>query len=125
MKIKTVILRPGTILSWKEYGLFTRLYNKLRGRKLPDNKFTVLLHGVELLAIDNFHVTAYEPIRKYSRQELTKLGSLFYVDKHNWDTISYAINLVRPNTFTNTDSIGNCKYYIKRDLNAESSEYIF
>lgn len=125
MKFKIVMLKPGTVLSWKEYSLFTRLYNKLRGRQLPDNKFAVLLHRTELLTNDSFPITAYEPIRKYSKQELTRLGSLFYVGEDNWDTISYAINLVRPNTFTNADSIDNCKYYIKRDLNAESSEYIF
>lgn len=126
MKIKSILLKPGTILCWSEYNIFTRLWNKLKGKELANNRFTILPYKSELLTIDNFHVIAYEPIRKYNKQELSKLNSIYCIEEeNNWSTVSYIINLIRPNTFTNTDTIENCKYYKKRNLNAESTEYIY
>ncbi len=126
MKIKSVLLKPGTILCWNEYNIFTKLWNKLKGKELVNNRFTILPYKSELLTIDNFHVIAYEPIRKYNKQELSKLNSIYCIEEeNNWSTVSYIINLIRPNTFTNTDTIENSKYYKKRNLNAESTEYIY
>ena len=95
MKIKTTIVRPGTILCWKEYNIFTKLWNKLKKRDLPYNKFEIIPTSIELLTIDRYNFVAYTPIRKYN------------------------------NTFDNSSTKKKCKKNKKKDLNEVSSEYIY
>lgn len=127
MKIKTTIVRPGTILCWKEYNIFTKLWNKLKKRDLPYNKFDIIPTSIELLTIDKYNFVAYAPIRKYSKQEIHKLQSVYdnCVNDRNWEDIKAIINIVRPNTFNDYSTLEECKYYKKIDLNEESSEYIY
>lgn len=127
MKIKTTIVRPGTILCWKEYNIFTKLWNKLKKRDLPYNKFEIIPTSIELLTIDKYNFVAYAPIRKYSKQEIHKLQSVYNncVNDRNWEDIKAIINIVRPNTFNDSSTLEECKYYKKIDLNEESSEYIY
>lgn len=127
MKIKTTIVRPGTILCWKEYNIFTKLWNKLKKRDLPYNKFEIIPTSIELLTIDKYNFVAYAPIRKYSKQEIHKLQSVYdnCVNDGNWEDIKAIINIVRPNTFNDSSTLEECKYYKKIDLNEESSEYIY
>lgn len=127
MKIKTTIVRPGTILCWKEYNIFTKLWNKLKKRDLPYNKFEIIPTSIELLTIDKYNFVAYAPIRKYSKQEIHKLQSVYdnCVNDRNWEDNKAIINIVRPNTFNDSSTLEECKYYKKIDLNEESSEYIY
>lgn len=127
MKIKTTIVRPGTILCWKEYNIFTRLWNKLKKRDLPYNKFEIIPTSIELLTIDRYNFVAYTPIRKYNKQEIYKLQSIYgnCIEDRNWDDVKIIINIIRPNTFDNSSTLEECKYYKKIDLNEESSEYIY
>lgn len=127
MKIKTTIVRPGTILCWKEYNIFTKLWNKLKKRDLPYNKFEIIPTSIELLTIDKYNFVAYAPIRKYSKQEIHKLQSVYdnCVNDRNWEDIKAIINIVRPNTFNDYSTLEECKYYKKIGLNEESSEYIY
>lgn len=127
MKIKTTIVRPGTILCWKEYNIFTRLWNKLKKKDLPYNKFEIIPTSIELLTIDKYNFVVYAPIRKYSKQEIHKLQSVYdnCVNDRNWEDIKAIINIVRPNTFNDYSTLEECKYYKKIDLNEESSEYIY
>lgn len=127
MKIKTTIVRPGTILCWKEYNIFTKLWNKLKKRDLLYNKFEIIPTSIELLTIDKYNFVAYAPIRKYSKQEIHKLQSVYdnCVNDRNWEDIKAIINIVRPNTFNDYSTLEECKYYKKIDLNEESSEYIY
>ena len=125
MKIKTTIVRPGTILCWKEYNIFTKLWNKLKKRDLPYNKFEIIPTSIELLTIDRYNFVAYAPIRKYSKQEIHKLQSVYDINDRNWEDFKAIINIVRPNTFNDSSTLEECKYYKKIDLNEESSEYIY
>ena len=101
MKIKTTIVRPGTILCWKEYNIFTKLWNKLKKRDLPYNKFEIIPTSI--------------------------LQSIYgnCIEDRNWDDVKTIINIIRPNTFDNSSTLEECKYYKKIDLNEESSEYIY
>lgn len=127
MKIKTTIVRPGTILCWKEYNIFTKLWNKLKKRDLPYNKFEIIPTSIELLTIDKYNFVAYAPIRKYSKQEIHKLQSVYNncIPNSYWEDVKTIINIVRPNTFNDSSTLEECKYYKKIDLNEESSEYIY
>lgn len=136
MEIKSAIIQPGTILCWKEYNIFTRLWNKLRGKELPNNKFIVVPYKVELISLNKYYfksngtgsysIAAYVPIRKYSKRELDELTTIYRDDTsdRSWSSIRDIINIIRPNTFTGS-TIENSKYYRKRDLNAEANEYIY
>lgn len=78
MKIKTTIVRPGTILCWKEYNIFTKLWNKLKKRDLPYNKFEIIPTSIELLTIDRYnlqHILLYVSIinRKYINYNLSMI----------------------------------------------------
>lgn len=127
MKIKTTIVRPGTILCWKEYNIFTKLWNKLKKRDLPYNKFEIIPTSIELLTIDRYNFVAYAPIRKYSKQEIHKLQSVYNncIPNSYWEDVKTIINIARPNTFSDSSTLEECKYYKKIDLNEESSEYIY
>lgn len=127
MKIKTTIVRPGTILCWKEYNIFTKLWNKLKKRDLLYNKFEIIPTSIELLTIDKYNFVAYAPIRKYSKQEIHKLQSVYNncIPNSYWEDVKTIINIVRPNTFSDSSTLEECKYYKKIDLNEESSEYIY
>lgn len=127
MKIKTTIVRPGTILCWKEYNIFTKLWNKLKKRDLSYNKFEIIPTSIELLTIDKYNFVAYAPIRKYSKQEIHKLQSVYNncIPNSYWEDVKTIINIVRPNTFSDSSTLEECKYYKKIDLNEESSEYIY
>lgn len=127
MKIKTTIVRPGTILCWKEYNIFTKLWNKLKKRDLPYNKFEIIPTSIELLTIDRYNFVAYAPIREYSKQEIHKLQSVYNncIPNSYWEDVKTIINIVRPNTFSDSSTLEECKYYKKIDLNEESSEYIY
>ena len=47
------------------------------------------------------------------------------MEDRNWDDVKTIINIIRPNTFDNSSTLEECKYYKKIDLNEESSEYIY
>lgn len=127
IKIKTILVAPGTILCWKEYNIFTRLWNKLIKRDLPYNKFNVISANTELLTLDKYNYIAYTPIRRYNKQEIHKLQSIYdsYTTDCDWETVRTVINLVRPNTFDSSSALEECKYYKKIDLNEEPGEYIY
>ena len=127
MKIKTTIVRPGTIFSSKQMIFYTFLWNKLKKKDLPYNKFEIIPINVELLTIDEYNFIAYTPIRKYSKQEIHKLQSVYNncIPNSYWEDVKTIINIVRPNTFSDSSTLEECKYYKKIDLNEESSEYIY
>ena len=79
MKIKTTIVRPGTILCWKEYNIFTKLWNKLKKRDLPYNKFEIIPTSIELLTLVRFNFVAYKHILKFNKQEILKIKSKYYI----------------------------------------------
>lgn len=127
LKLKAVVLKPGTIIRWKEYKMLAKFWNKLIGKTLPYNRYAIIPEHTELLSIGDYTVEAYEPVRRYSKQESNRLYNIWdNSDKgDNWTDIKTIINIVRPNTFSDLMSIENCKYYKKKDLDAESDEYIY
>lgn len=127
IKMKSVVLPAGSVLAWKEYGMFTKLWRKLNRKPMPNNKFIIAITELELVSIDKFKTDAYAPIRKYNKQEIRKLNNLLSMEcgTLDWETVRTVCNIVRPNTFTDTATIEDSKYYKKIDLNEESDEYIY
>lgn len=128
MKMRSVILEPGSIICWKQYNILKRLGNFLLGRKVINNRFLLITRRTELLTIGSFlNIEVYEPIRKYNRYEVAKLQTIYegYEHIHNWVEATGTINIVRPNTFPNMTTIEDSKYYKKVNLNEKLDEYIY
>lgn len=127
IKMRSILVPAGSILTWKEYGTFTKLWRKLTNKPLTNNRYSMPTVDLELIGIDKFKTEAYSPIRKYNKQEIKKLRSVLTIDCDvlDWDTVRTICNVVRPNTFADTATIEDSKYYKKIDLNEESDEYIY
>lgn len=127
MRTKVINLKPGTILCWKSYNIFTRLWNKLTGKSMKYNRFSVVAEPVYLLSFEDYTCAAYEPVRAYNAKELTKLKDMIAPTGSTtaFKDIQMMVNVIRPNTFDNVATMDECKYYKKQDLDANSTKYIF
>ena len=77
MKMRSFLLEAGTIIAWKKYPYIKKLWSKVRGRQLPFNMFTIVPNRTELLTSDDMKdIEIYEPIRRYNKQEQSKISIL-------------------------------------------------
>ena len=125
MEIDKLILNPGTIILWKKYNPFIKLWNKVRHKRLPYNKYTVLKTQIELLTLGTLKdVMLMIPLKPYSKKEIAKLNAV--APKNNiyltWEEFICTINAVRPKTFSLDEDILESKYYETCSLN-EKLEY--
>lgn len=128
MKMRSFLIEAGSIIAWKKYPYIKKLWNRIRGKELPYNMFTIAASKTELLTNDVIKdILIYEPIRKYSKQEQNKI-SVLTCDRlysSDWQDITSIINIVRPNTFVGPISIDACRYYKKIEWNEKLDEYIY
>lgn len=128
MKMRSFLLEVGTIIAWKKYPYIKKLWSKIRGKQLPFNMFTIVPNRTELLTSDDMRdIEIYEPIRKYNKQEQSKISilakdSLYSSD---WVDVASLINIVRPNTLLGSITLATCKYYKKVEWNEKLDEYIY
>lgn len=127
IKSKAVTLKSGTILCWKEYNIFTRLWSKVSGKKLDYNRFRIVVEPLDLISFNGFNSVAYAPVRDYNKKELAKLTKLVKANKGSdtFEDTTVLINAIRPKTFDKATTLDDCKYYKKIDLNEDAIEYIY
>lgn len=128
MKMRSFLLEAGTIIAWKKYPYIKKLWSKVRGRQLPFNMFTIVPNRTELLTSDDMKdIEIYEPIRRYNKQEQSKISVLAKdtLYSSDWVDISSLINLVRPNTLSGPITLTTCRYYKKVEWNEKLDEYIY
>lgn len=128
MKMRSFLLEAGTIIAWKKYPYIKKLWSKVRGRQLPFNMFTIVPNRTELLTSDDMKdIEIYEPIRRYNKQEQSKISILAKdtLYSSDWVDISSLINLVRPNTLSRPITLATCRYYKKVEWNEKLDEYIY
>lgn len=128
MKMRSFLLEAGTIIAWKKYPYIKKLWNKIRSKQLPFNMFTIVPSRTELLTSDDMKdIEIYEPIRKYNKQEQSKISILAKdtLYSSDWVDISSLINLVRPNTLSGPITLATCRYYKKVEWNEKLDEYIY
>lgn len=128
MKMRSFLLEAGTIIAWKKYPYIKKLWSKVRGRQLPFNMFTIVPNRTELLTSDDMKdIEIYEPIRRYNKQEQSKISALAKdtLYSSDWVDISSLINLVRPNTLSGPITLATCRYYKKVEWNEKLDEYIY
>jgi len=126
--MRSFLLEAGTIIAWKKYPYIKKLWSKVRGRQLPFNMFTIVPNRTELLTSDDMKdIEIYEPIRRYNKQEQSKISILAKdtLYSSDWVDISSLINLVRPNTLSGPITLAACRYYKKVEWNEKLDEYIY
>lgn len=133
MKAVSMMVEAGSVIAWKKYSLLKEVWAWLRRKELPHNRFTIIPSRTELILINNagkadFNAAIYEPIRKYSKVESSKLSILCKDSGYNnedWVDTANIINLVRPNTFAGSTTLNTCRYYKKVALHEKLDEYIY
>lgn len=128
MKMRSFLLEAGTIIAWKKYPYIKKLWSKIRGKQLPFNMFTIVPSRIELLTSDDMRdIEIYEPIRKYNKQEQSKISILAKdtLYSSDWVDVASLINIVRPNTLLGSITLATCKYYKKVEWNEKLDEYIY
>lgn len=117
----TEIIPAGSIIMWKNYNIFKRLWYKLRNKRLPYNSFDIWNVTCPLTipnALKFLDFVIYSPIKPYTPKETFKLFDATYVkyeDCEDEQTIVKIVNDIRKNTInTNSlESLSNNKYYYK------------
>lgn len=115
------IIPAGSIVMWKNYNIFKRLWYKLRNKRLPYNSFNIWdITGP--ITLPNFlkfsDFVIYSPVKPYSSKQIFKLLDAMYVqceDCEDEQTIINIVNDIRKNTInTNSlESLSNNQYYYK------------
>lgn len=130
MKMKVLLLDPGTVIVWKKYSLFKQLFSKLFKKELKYNRYTVIQDRTELFTLGTFKdMKVLEPIKKYSKQEAKRLkiwSGLFSL--MDWGELYWVINLIRPNTITSNSTDENgllTSNYYRLVKNEKLDEYIY
>lgn len=137
MTIKYLTLKPGSILLYKEYNFFNRLWAKIRRKELPYNKIMLFIDKCYYIGNPNMDGVILELKRDYNKREINKLHYL--VNNESFEDFSsdtkelYSIlNVIRPNTFK-SDSVSletlieNNRYYTVKNIRdaKEWSEFLY
>lgn len=128
MEIEKLILKPGTIILWKKYNPFIKLWSKIRYKSLPYNKYTILKNEVELLTLGTIKdVILLIPLKSYNKLEIAKLKKIAPKDNNytTWEDFICTVNAIRKNTFDLNENILENKYYEVCPLNEKLDYTIY
>lgn len=118
--IKQTIVKPGSIMLYKEYGFFKKLFAKLTKKELPYNKFLVFTMSTVFYSYEETESEkiVLEPKKNYSNSEALQLANLLKKMERNYDLqlddILILVNSIRPNTIDIADDVSvliNNKFY--------------
>lgn len=114
-------VKQGDIIITKNYGLLTRIWSKLRNKKLPYNDAYIIAWGNTLDLDKSCNVltlkkeyTLKEKMKLLQRLELIKsLSSIFPIIYLNNTELKFVINGVRPDTLKvgSIDELMHSAYY--------------
>lgn len=118
--MKRITIKPGSIITWAEYGKLKTWWAKLRKKELPHNAIAIMLDNMELYTNEDNDFCMYEPKKAYSKNEVERLVTeITMVLVNSQDRMKYngctssvsmytkskdfidfinAINIIRPNT---------------------------
>lgn len=129
LKIKVIPIEEGSVLCWKNYNIFKRIWYRLLNKELPYNTFGIVTDAIELTTAHGLNVALYTPVRKYSSKEIVKLKAICEEFANNWslcigtwEDTAKIINSIRSNTFTGNSTLSDSKYYKNIDLNVIEKE---
>lgn len=116
------IIPAGSILMFKRYNIFKRLWYKLRKKHLPYNEFIIWdipsKASIFAVGVIDTDFKAYSPIKPYSHKEIFKLLDILYIRQEDCETEQDVINIInsiRKNTITNNslELLDSNPYYYK------------
>lgn len=122
--MKRFDIKVGSVLLWKKYNLFKRIWAWLTNKKLPYNRATLWNTAEEgVLVYGGTNHKLYDLVKPYNNKELKKLENFattttiseFISDSE--DSIELIINCIRPNTISadsnavDGDYLAGNKYY--------------
>lgn len=117
MIARTLNLKPGSVICWKEYPWYKRLWSNLMCSKLPLNRYKPVVDKMELIITKWYDkdIQIYTPTKQYTPAEIHKLKTVYIgYDIVTTEELNTIINCVRANTLdTDTKKIDTVKYYFK------------
>lgn len=130
ISIDYITIKAGSILLWKEYNFFKRLWSKLTKKSLPYNRMALFVEGCDYIGDPEKDCVLLELKKNYNKKEINKLAILvddnyFEYFGTNVADLCTTLNLIRPNTFKNNcttiqELLEENKYYTVKNLkNAE------
>lgn len=115
--MKMLTIKPGTIITYKEYPWYRKLFAKLFHKELKNNVCDIFAEQISIptryLELDE-DIELYEPVKPYSKEEKNKLQ---FLSKDYYFSVEEIVNLIREDTIDDIADIDNCKWYKKINLN--------
>lgn len=119
--MKKFDIKFGSVILWKKYNVFKRLWAKIKGKELPYNRWAMFNAEEEDVYVYGSDLKLYELIKPYNGKELKKLDAaatnVVISDMILEDDLKLIINCIRPNTIPdstdpeNGDWLAGNKYY--------------
>lgn len=114
--MKTLRVKGGSIILWKNYNIFERLWSRITRKQLKYNNCILFPTNMDIVGPKRLSkFTVLEPIKPYTKKELFKLRTLVSpFGETNLQDIKLIINNIRPNTFQGTETftgVANNTYY--------------
>lgn len=115
--MKTITIKPGSIILWKKYSRVREWFYKLINKDLPYNDCRLMVNRVEHVTVECDKYLIIEPRKQYSKLEqvlLRDASELVSTITIGIDKL-IPINVVRPNTVNfnilTLDNMKDNKYY--------------
>lgn len=111
--MKTITLKPGSIMLWKEHSKFTNWLRKLFHIKTSYNHVFLLVESTEMhipitegKAFLANELIILEPRVDLTKEEIATMDSLTYYKRDTWfDHVKIFVNTARPNTIDTSSKI--------------------
>lgn len=111
--MKTINVKAGSIVAYKYYSIFEKLWYKIINKPLKYNSFDLCPVDMEVETYKDCDI--FEPVKSYSRSETSKAihKYLRYITLADDTDILSIVNYIRPNTISDLSEIANSKFYKK------------
>ena len=117
--MKSLTLKPGSIIVWKEHNVFQKFWAKLRRKELTPNRCCIIPRRMEFVSLyeSNPNFRVIEPRKQYSSAEKDILNETLDKDIKYKSDVEYLsiVNIVRPSTLDlstlTLESLFDNKYY--------------
>lgn len=111
--MKTIKVKAGSIVAYKCYSIFEKLWYKIINKPLKYNLFDLCPLDMEVEKYKDFDI--FEPVKSYSRSETHKAVNKYLecITLPYYTDVLSIVNYIRPNTISDLSEIANSKFYKK------------
>lgn len=116
--MKTLKVKPGSILLWKEYSGFKKWLNRLFHIRTPYNEVYLFVKDTTIYfpitkgkTFFDYEIIILEPKVDLTNEEISKMQSVTYFERNSWfDHVKILTNIVRPNTIESSSKINDLRF---------------